>query len=208
MTSAVRASQPQGLSSSLPQHAAKTVGARLRQLRKTQDVTLSDLAKDADVDIATISRIETGKMTGTFECHIKLANALGVKLTELYAGIEEVRAKEGVTVQAASEQTDVYVHEAGKSFMTLLTSDILKKKLMPALITIDPAGSTNQEEAKVGTERFLYVLEGTIEAKVGQATHTLKRGSTLYLDASIPHRFHNPGERSAKCLLVTTPPVL
>ncbi len=190
------------------EHTAKTVGTKLRALRKDQKVTLVELAKAAGVDMATISRIETGLMTGTLECHIRLATALGVKITDLYAGIEEARTKDAVTLQPSSRHGDVYVHQTGKSSMAMLTSDILKKKLMPVLITVEPGGSTHKEEAKVGTEKFLYVLEGTLEAKVGETTHELKRGSSLYLDASVPHSLKNPGSRTAKCLSVVTPPVL
>ena len=190
------------------EETAKTVGARLRQLRKSQGVRLLELAKTSKVDAATISRIETGKMTGTLECHIRLATALGVKITELYAGIEEARIKDAVTLQPPAHRGEVYGHEAGKSSIAMLTTDVLKKKLMPVLVTIEPGGSTHKEEAKVGTEKFLYVLEGTLEAKVGEAVHQLKRGSSLYLDASIPHVLKNAGPRTAKCLSVVTPPVL
>ncbi len=192
----------------VPEGAAKNVGARLRALRKAQDVTLVELAAASGVDAATISRMETGKMSGTLESHIKLATALGVKLTELYAGIEEARIKDAATLQLPSQHPDVYVHQAGKSSLTMLTSDILKKKLMPTLITIQPGGSTHKEEAKVGTEKFLYMLDGWLEARVGEATHSLKRGSSLYLDASVPHQLKNVGRSAAKCLSVVTPPVL
>ena len=191
-----------------PEEASKSVGARIRALRNAQDVALIELAKASGVDAATISRIETGRMTGTLECHIRLATALGAKLTELYRGIEEARVREGVTVQTPSARTDVYVHQAGKHSIALLTTDVLKKKLMPVLITIEPGGSTHQEEAKVGTEKFLYVLEGELEARIGAATHTLKRTSSLYFDASIPHTLKNPGRRATTCLAVVTPPVL
>lgn len=196
--------------SSLPpvEQTAKTLGARLRLLRKSQRVTLVELAKSSGVDAATISRIETGKMTGTLESHVRLSTALGVKLTELYQGIEEARANQGVAFQLPSQRSEVYVHEAGKSSMAMLTTEILKKKLMPVLITIEPGGSTQQEEARVGTEKFLYVLDGTVEARVGEATHVLRRGSSLYLDASITHSVKNVGGRIAKCLAVVTPPVL
>ena len=188
--------------------AAKSLGVRLRRLRKSQKVTLVELAKASGVDAATISRIETGQMTGTLESHMRIATALGVKLTELYAGIEEARVKDAVTVQPSAQRTEVYVHQAGKSSITMLTTDILRKKLMPVLVTIEPGGSTHREETKVGTEQFLYLLEGEIEAKIGDAAHHLKRGSTLYFDASIPHQLRNVGRTTAKCLSVVTPPVL
>ena len=187
---------------------ARSVGARLRALRKSQKVRLVELAKASGVDAATISRIETGVMTGTLESHFKMATALGVKLTDLYAGIEEARVKDAVAFQQASARTDVYVHQAGKSSMTMLTTDVLKKKLMPVLIEIEPGGSTHKEEAKVGTERFLYILDGELEARIGEQTHRLSRGSTLYFDASIPHSFRNLSRRPAKCLSIVTPPVL
>ena len=208
MSTLVRQVQRRKRTTPLSEEAARNVGARLRMLRTSQKVTLVELAEAAGVDAATISRMETGKMSGTLGSHIRLATALGVKLTELYAGIEEARIKGAATLQPRSQRSDVYVHQAGKSSLTMLTSDILKKKLMPVLITIEPGGSTHREEAKVGTERFLYVLEGEVEAKIGEAAHRLKRGSTLYFDASIPHSLRNVGSRTARCLSVVTPPVL
>ncbi len=208
MPVAMRSARSRTKSGVVPVDVAKTIGGRLRALRKAQDVTMVELAKTSGVDAATISRIETGRMTGTLECHTKLVRALGAKLTELYAGIEEAQARRAVTVQPRSGRTDVYVHQAGKSSMAMLTTEVLTKKLMPVLMTIEPGGSTHKEEAKVGTEKFIYVLEGELEAKVGEDRHQLKRGSTLYLEASLPHTLRNPGSKVARCLAVTTPPAL
>lgn len=192
----------------LADQAVRSIGAKLRMLRASQNLTLVDLAKMSGVDIATISRIETGKMSGTLESHIKLATALGYKITDLYAGIEEARTKDAVTVQGPAGQGEVYVHQAGKASITMLTTDVLKKQLMPVLITIEPGGSTHKEEARVGTEKFVYVLEGQIEAQIGVNRHSMKRGSSLYFDASLPHQIRNAGRSTAKCLSVVTPPVL
>ena len=189
-------------------HVARTVGERLRALRKQQQVRLTELAKNSGVDPATISRIETGRMVGTLESHMKLAQALGVKITELYAGLEEARTRGAVTAQTPAGRTEVYVHQAGKSSMAMLTTEVLKKKLMPVLITLEPGGSTHREEAKVGTEQFLYILEGDVEAIVGEQTYKLKRGNTLYLDASLVHHLRNATSKVARCLSVTTPPAL
>ena len=187
---------------------AKSIGDKLRSLRKSRKVTLVELAKSSGVDAATISRIETGRMTGTLESHVKLARGLGVKLTDLFLGIEEAQARKAVSVQGRGGRSEVYVYETGKSSMAMLTADVLQKKLMPALITIEPGGSTHKEENRVGTEKFLYVLEGELEAKVGQETHRLKRGSSLYFDSSLPHQLKNIGHKTIRCLSVVTPPVL
>ena len=204
----MRARRPARAGRAPAEQAAKSIGARLRALRKAQKTTLVELAKSSGVDMATISRIETGKMTGTLECHVRLTTALGVKITDLYAGIEEARTKDAATFQPPSASKEAYVHEVGRYALTMLTTEIMRKKLMPVLLTIEPGGSTHREEARVGTEKFLYLLDGTLEARVGETTHLLRKGSSLYLDASVPHQMKNIGPRSARCLSIVTPPVL
>ena len=201
--------QPKPLAvEALAEQTAKSIGARLRMIRKSQRIRLHELAATSGVDIATISRIETGKMTGTLESHLKLATGLGVKLTDLYAGIEEARMRNAASLQSFAKPGEVYMHHGGKVSMTLLTKEVLKKKLMPVLMTIGPGASTQQEEARVGTEQFLYVMDGTVEATVGETVHSVARGNSLYLDASVPHRLRNTSKRPAILLSVTTPPVL
>ena len=210
MPTAISAIRPRGRTRRQDPSAqlTKTIGTRLRAIRKSQKIRLLELTKTSGVDAATISRIETGKMPGTLESHMKLARALGVKLASLYEGVEDLQAKASVAVQSPSGRTEVYVHQTGKSSVSLLTAEVLKKKLMPVLITIEPGGATQKEEARVGTEKFLYLLEGELEAKVGDQIHQLRRGSTLYFEASLPHVLRNPGRSPSRCLAVTTPPAL
>ena len=208
MTMTARGARAQGKARLRGPEVARNVGERVRAMRKTQKVTLAELAKRTGIDVATISRIETGKMTGTLESHLKLVNALGGKLTELYAGIEESQAKRLASLQGPAHRSEVYVHQAGKASLTMLTADVLQKKLMPVLIAIEPGGATQKEEARVGTEKFLYVLDGSLDVHLAEDLHHLSRGSTLYFDASIPHIIRNPGSKPARCLAMTTPPAL
>jgi transcriptional regulator with XRE-family HTH domain len=59
---------------------------RIAELRKQQEMTLSDLAKKIEVSIPTIWRIEN-KATYpiTPDCLVRIAHALGVSVQELWA---------------------------------------------------------------------------------------------------------------------------
>lgn len=185
-----------------------TIGSRLRTLRKAQRLTLAQLAKASGVALATISRIETGKMTGTLESHLELARALGLTLPEFYAGLEENGGRKHASVQTKSLRTEVYAHAAGRATLRMLTQDVLQKKMMPVLVEIAPGGRTQPEQAPRGTEKFLYVMDGAVEVTVGEERFALKREETLYLDASAKHALRNTGARPTCLLSVTTPPVL
>lgn len=63
------------------------IGNRLKEIRKEKKVRLITLAELSGVQLATISRIENNKMTGTLETHAQLAYALGVELVDLYRDI-------------------------------------------------------------------------------------------------------------------------
>jgi len=186
--------------------ATTLIGKRLRQLRKERKVTLAELARASGIDPATISRMETGKMTGTLESHMRLTRALGLTLAEFYAGLEE--ARQVAEVRTAGAKTDVYIHEAGRSSLAILTKDPLQKKMLPMLVTIEPGGRTQSEEGSPGTEQFLYVLAGPVEAHIGKETYTLKAGQSLYFDATVPHHVRNQTGKTVKCLVLTTPPAL
>ena len=169
-------------------------------------MTLAELARGSNIDTATISRIETGKMTGTLESHLRLTRALGMTLAEFYAGLEE--ARQVAEVRTSSAKTDVYVHEAGHSSLALLTKDPLQKKMLPVLLTIEGGGRTQNEEGSAGTEQFLFVLAGPIEARIGKETYTLKSGQSLYFDAATLHWFRNASAKTVRALMLTTPPSL
>jgi transcriptional regulator with XRE-family HTH domain len=181
------------------------IGKRVQELRKTQGMSLSKLAEESGVQIATLSRIEHLKMTGTLESHMNIAKALGIDITQLYTDI--VKDKDKVDVQTSRSATDVYVH-SDKSSSEILTAKVLSKKMMPVLLKIEADGRTNKEQAQPGTEKFLFVLEGKVEIQIAGEAYALSRHNTLYFDASQEHVFINKGKSTAKVICVATPVAL
>ncbi|MBI5415330.1 MAG: helix-turn-helix transcriptional regulator [Candidatus Omnitrophica bacterium] len=181
------------------------IGKRVQELRKLKTMSLTELAEKSGVQIATLSRIENMKMTGTLESHMNIARALGVDITQLYTSIIREESKAEVTTpQSAS---DVFVHSE-KSSYEILTSNVLGKRMMPVLLKIEPEGRTNPEQNRPGSEKFVFVLEGKIEVHAGEKTYSLAKSSSLYFDASLEHRFINAGKTTAKVICVGTPVAL
>ena len=64
----------------------KAVGTRIRAIRKTQEMSQSDLAEYVDVSVNYISLIETAKKRVSLEVLVSTANALGVTVDNLLNG--------------------------------------------------------------------------------------------------------------------------
>ena len=181
------------------------VGAIINKIRKEKNLTLQDLSQRSGVALATLSRIENGKMMGTLDSHMNIAKAFEMTLPELYRDLPS--SKKTVDVQKSKAKPDVYIHD-NRSSSEMLASYVSNKKMMPVLIKLSKGGNSHKEETKPGVEKFIYVLDGKVEAEIGQEKYNLTRGDTLYFESSLPHYFKNTGAGEARLISVTCPPTL
>lgn len=181
-------------------------GEKFRLLRG--NMTQAELAKRSGVDKAIISKIESGKMPGTVESHKKIAQVFGLKLSELYAYLEEEKLHP-VELRTAETKTDTY-----QDFLEILTNNPLSKKMLPTFITLKPKEEKFLEETLKRVERFIMILEGEIELEVEGKIYKLKKenktekGDSLYSTSSQRHRIKNTGNNIAKTLCISAPPAL
>ena len=178
------------------------IGDKLKELRKQKDMTLAELAQKSGVQIATLSRIENKKMVGTLESHVNIAKILGVDVTALYERI--IREEKKIEVETPQTLTDVFTHSDRSSF-EILTKNVLNKKMLPTLIRIEEGGRTNTEQQPNGNEKFIFVLEGSVEIHIDEQKLKLHKHNTVYFDSSLPHAFANCGKGTARLLCVQTP---
>ena len=180
----------------------KGLGERINKLRKSRRMTLTEISKKTRIDMATLSRIENGKMTGTLDSHVKIAEALGVRLPDLYDKVLDKASEE--KDQKVRKKIETYSHSSG-AVAELLTTGVLQKKMMPVMLKLKSGGHTVTEEYSGITERFIYVTKGTFEIRLSGETKMLKQGDSLYFDASLPHSFRNPLKSEIEALSVLTP---
>ncbi len=176
------------------------IGSKVRALRKRLGMTLVELSEKSAVQLATLSRLEHHRMVGTLQCHLQIAKALGVEVTELYSEI----IPENRTVSIKKDSADVFMDNKKASY-ELLANQVSNKKMMPTLLKIDPGGKTTQEQQSAGSEKFIFVMEGKLDVNISGKNYSLSKGNSLYFKASMPHHFINPGKSAARMLCVLTP---
>ena len=184
----------------------KNIGKKIKLLRGS--MTQDDLARRIGIDKAIISKIETGKMLGSFECHKKMAQVFGMKLSELYAYFEQEKP-EPVEVRSGSSKTESY-----QGFLEILTTIPLSKTILPTLITLQPSEEKFLEQTVKKVERFIIVLEGELEIEIEGKVYHLKRdpncekGDSLYSKSSRRHRIKNIENSITRALCISSPPII
>ena len=179
------------------------LGARVRALRANRGLTMAAIAKKTGIDQATLSRIEHGKMTGTLQSHVKIADALGLRLPELYEHVGTAPVPQPARRLARAE---TFLHAKGAVAELLAgASHLLRSRLMPIRLRIKSQGRTATEEYPVSAERFVYVLRGSLEVRLGKERRTLHAGESWLFSASIPHHFRSRGSTDTLALSVMSP---
>lgn len=180
------------------------LGEKIRRLRKQAGLNLQGLSQKSGIGLGTLSRLENGKVMANVRTHAKLCEALGISLAELYREVET--NGEGLTpLEPTSEEVETFTYDE-KAQSILLARQVLRKHMLPQLLILQPGGQTHQERAGLGTEKWLFVLEGVVEVAIGEESrHLLKRHGTLYFKASSTHQVKNQGKTVAKCISVTSP---
>lgn len=183
------------------------IGERLKRLRKSLDLTLDDIARKSGVGKATLSRIENNITAGTLKTHMKICEALNVNLKDLYEGLDVPQEEISAIGEKESDEAEVFSYDE-KSKSIILTKNARKKNMLPQLLILEPNGKTHIEQNATGIEKFVFCTEGQIQINIDNKKYEIKKGTSLYFNSSLSHRFINIGKKLAKCLVVTSPVAL
>lgn len=179
------------------------LGARVRELRKGRKWTLEQAAKQAGLARSTLSKIENGQMSPTYDALKKLAVGLEISVPQLFTppAAEKINGRMAVTKSGdgTAKATTTYEHE-------LLGDALRKKQMLPYRARIR-ARSMEEFDGWVrhDGEEFLYVLTGVVQLFTEfYEPVELRRGDSAYYDASMGHNVISVSDDDATLLWVTS----
>ncbi|MEO1688612.1 MAG: XRE family transcriptional regulator [Pseudomonadota bacterium] len=179
------------------------LGARVRELRRANGWTLEEAAKRAGLARSTLSKVENGQMSPTFDAVQKMARGLGISMPQLFAPPQDARALSRRSVTRDGEgrlhPTPTYEHR-------LLAPEIARKRMLPYR-TVVRARSLDDFDGWVRHEgeEFLYVLEGRVRLYTEHYEPVdLARGDGAYYDAAMGHNVTSLSTEDATILWVTS----
>lgn len=170
------------------------IGKNIQRIRSAQNLTLNVLSEKSNVSKAMLSQIESDKVNPTIATVWKIAQGLGVEISELLEG--------------AREPNRTFQHDRYENITTLDTEEegVLIHVLSPLsmvgdlemyILTFEPGASLRSEAHFLKTEEFLTVLEGTIRVTAGENKTAMKKGDFITYHCDIEHAIENIGDQQA-----------
>ena len=163
---------------------APQIGARLREARRREGISLTELAARTGLTKGFLSQVERDLTSPSVGSLVRLCDALNIAAGDLLDGTQGplVRAADRAPVRFGGEGvTEFRLTPAGESRLLVLQSEIA------------PGGGSGDEPYGLPSDaEFVHVLDGLLDIDVAGVGYRLAAGDSLMLDAAAEHRWSNP----------------
>ncbi len=175
-------------------------GSIIRRIRKSQDLTLANLAQKTGLSLSFLSQVERGITNPSINSLRRIAIALETPLSHFF---DESESRDGPVVRRNERR--VLVNRDSRLIYQLLSSD--HDHRIEFLLSRLEVGATSAEfpMAHKGDEAGL-VLQGECRIELGENKYDLKEGDSIYITENTPHRFSNTGRVPLVIVSAISPP--
>ncbi|MDP9902848.1 helix-turn-helix domain-containing protein [Variovorax ginsengisoli] len=179
------------------------LGQRIKRLRLGRAWTLEQLSQFSGLARSTLSKIENGQMSPTYDALLKLAGGLQMDLGALFAP-QAAPAQAGR--RSVNRSGDGLAHSTPHYEHVLLCNELSQKDMIPFKSQVVARSFDEFEDwSRHDGEEFVYVLSGevTLYTEFYEPT-LLAAGDSWYIDSRLGHRVISRSAEDAQVLWVST----
>lgn len=180
-------------------------GRALQATRLQLGLSLRDLAKRTGLPFSTLSKLENGKMTLTYDKLLRIAQGLNVDLATLIGGASDAPHSQAIGRRSVARAGQSLSAESEQHNHLYPAADMRAKLMVPIIITVtarsveDMGGLVRHQG-----EEYLYVLSGEMELHTAlYEPLSLQEGDSVYFDSGMAHAYVNVGETHCRVLSVS-----
>ena len=181
------------------------VGAKLRQARKGQKLTLQQVSARSGLAVSTISKAERGQVALSYEKVLKLGQALQIDMTQLFmmgnaapsGGAARPTVVKDCFNQVQRYETEQYVY-------SVLCGAYPDKKMQPLVAVINAREAKDfSETIRHPGQEFVMVLSGRVRILFENGEQVeLDRHEAAYFDSGIGHVYVSLSEEPAQVMSI------
>ena len=188
------------------------LGKALRAIRRGLDLSLTEVAARTGVAISTLSKVENGQLSLTYDKLLQLSEGLEVDISAFFETEPSVleRLHQAVTARRsiARKRDGLLVATPNYDYRYVCT-DLTNRAMIPIITTIRARSLVEFPTlSRHAGEEFLYVLRGRILVHTEHYEPAeLAVGESMYLDSTMGHAFMTTaGPKSAQIINVCHSP--
>jgi len=179
------------------------LGEQIKALRKDMGWSLQDLAEKSGISAAGIHRIESSGIIPTITTMMKIADALGKKVSFFIEGEQE---KQDAFFIPAQKRDAVFTFKKGLDLQGISAKKYGDFIMTAAYSVVEVGASSGRKPMSHRGEELVYCVQGRMEFRVKKEKYILNPGDSLHFRTQAEHSWKNVGKVRAKLLWVLAVP--
>ena len=160
----------------------QNLGTVIKRLRLEQKKTIEMLAKECGFSKSLLSKIENAKVIPTMGTLSKISHSLNIKMSTLF---EDDGSSKAIFTGSEILAKKTKSTKAGYSMLPIAT-DFKDKKMQPFIVSAEK-GKVDMKDLSHEGQELVFIIEGSMEFKVGNDVYKMEKGDSLYFDSLEKH---------------------
>jgi len=173
-----------------------SLGQSIREIRRKQDRSIEEVARQVGITKSHLSQIERGKVNPSVNKLWSLADALGTAVADLLNSVSEKKRTCLSSVKAK------FISDGVKCFSLHPPS---RKDFEFTYVEYVTGSSGGKQLGKHGGIEYLLVVDGTIKFTLGEREYVLHKDHSIKFWGNIPHGAINIGKKKARTIYMIFP---
>lgn len=174
------------------------IGAKIKRLRLSNQLTLEELANRSELTKGFLSQLERDLTSPSIATLENILEALGTNLKDFFSEDEDE--------QIVFSKDDFFENTQDDYKISYIIPNAQKNEMEPILIELKEDKKSMEIDPHDG-EEFGYVIQGKVTLVNGEEEYDVKKSETFYLKGNLPHYIINKNDTLAKVIWVSTPPI-
>jgi len=177
------------------------IGNRIKERRRERNITVQELATNANVSKGLISQIENSRTIPSLIVLIDIIKALDIDLNVFF---KDIRHKDQDIEPIIKRKADYHHFEKedaqGFHYQRIFTKSIKDSTVDVVILELEP--DAHRELVQTEAWEYKYILTGEVEYIFNDKRYHLSAGDSMLFDGRIPHTPKNNTTQPASMLVV------
>lgn len=174
------------------------LGTKIRNYRKEKQLTLQELAKQAEISSSMLSQIERGGASPSLNTIRLLAIALDEPIYKFF--LEENASTSAIV----KEKSRKHIMSESVEY-EILTPDMSGNVEMMRMI-VNPGCVSCKKPLSHKGEEVAMIEKGTLTLNLGNKQHVMHTGDSIRINGNVKHQWINKGDTIAVLIFAVSPP--
>lgn len=182
------------------------IGEKIRNIRKSKNLTIVELSERINVTSGYISQIERDLISPSLAVLKRLSDALEIPLSALFL---EDNNQNVVTIQQ-NERTKVKfgnINVELEFIMPILNKNDKANSVEAFLFKLKPKTWISEQTIRHESKECIYVLSGEIQCHVGSNIYTVSEGDSICVPENNGHMIFNSNDDVSEALCIISPAI-